>query len=291
MPTAVSSMRSPRASVRPPTTSPSTRRRSAASTSTAVTAAASICPTPRAQQARLGLRRCPPTCPPSATATSPGSGNKDGAYYVVDRPTTGELRLEGDGGQTDRGHRRLRRSVASSVPPPWRPTPTGAWSWPAAPPWGLPCQHGFDAATGEALWQSPESGGTYGAAPRPPPRCRVHRRIDQTLRAYDLATGEVRWSARSSRSRRRALPSPGHARDRRRLPASPAPRRHHRAGCRRSGARAPARRGPAAAVDDDASRGTGGHRACCPRTRPASGPRATSTRFTLKDPPRGARPP
>ncbi|MEZ5183186.1 MAG: PQQ-binding-like beta-propeller repeat protein [Acidimicrobiales bacterium] len=55
-----------------------------------------------------------------------------------------------------------------------------------------PCEHGFDAATGEAIWQSPEAGGTYGASGAADGVV-FTAGIDQTLRAYDLATGEVRW--------------------------------------------------------------------------------------------------
>ncbi len=55
-----------------------------------------------------------------------------------------------------------------------------------------PCQHAFDAATGEARWQSPEAGGTYGASAAAGGVV-FTAGIDQTLRAYDLTDGEVRW--------------------------------------------------------------------------------------------------
>jgi polyvinyl alcohol dehydrogenase (cytochrome) len=120
-----------------------------------------------------------------------GLGSKDGSYYVVDR-TTGELvwqaeavrQVEDEGGfafggfigATTVGEDRSGRLVVAGG------TAIG----------DCPCEHAFDAATGKALWQSPEPGGTYGASGSAGGLA-FNAGIDQTLRAFDLATGKIRW--------------------------------------------------------------------------------------------------
>lgn len=120
-----------------------------------------------------------------------GLGSKDGRYYVVDR-TTGELvwkaravkqSADGDGfafggfiGATTVAPDRSGRLVVAGG------TAVG----------DCPCQHGFDAATGKALWQAKEPTGTYGASGSAGGVVFTSG-IDQTLRAFDLATGKVRW--------------------------------------------------------------------------------------------------
>lgn len=120
-----------------------------------------------------------------------GLGNKDGSYYVVDR-TTGDLvwkaeavreTADADGfafggfiGATavaDDGSGHVVVAGGTAVG-------------------DCPCQHGFDAATGTARWQSPDPTGTYGASAAAGGVVFTSG-IDQTLRAFDLDTGEVRW--------------------------------------------------------------------------------------------------
>lgn len=120
-----------------------------------------------------------------------GLGNKDGWYYVVDR-TTGRLvwkteavkQVADDDGFAFGGF--IGATVVSSDAS-GRPVVAGATAV-----GDCPCQHGFDAATGEALWQSPQGSGTYGASAAAPGVV-FTAGVDQTLRAYDLATGEVVW--------------------------------------------------------------------------------------------------
>ncbi|MFN8018997.1 MAG: PQQ-binding-like beta-propeller repeat protein [Acidimicrobiales bacterium] len=121
-----------------------------------------------------------------------GLGNKDGTYYVVDR-TSGDLIWKSaavkassanDGfafggfiGATSVAADSSGRAVVAGG------TAVG----------DCPCQHGFDAGTGEPLWQSPRSGGTYGASAASGGVV-FTAGIDQTLRGYDLADGKVLWS-------------------------------------------------------------------------------------------------
>ncbi len=121
-----------------------------------------------------------------------GLGNKDGTYYVVDR-TNGDLVWKsaavkpssaGDGfafggfiGATAVAADRTGRVVVAGG------TAVG----------DCPCQHAFDAATGKPLWQSPKSGGTYGASAAAGGVV-FTAGIDQTLRGYDLVDGAVLWS-------------------------------------------------------------------------------------------------
>lgn len=120
-----------------------------------------------------------------------GLGSKDGSYYVVDR-TNGELvwssravRQEAD----EDGFAFGGFIGATAVAPDDDGRVVVAGGTAVG---DCPCQHGFDAATGEALWQSPESGGTYGASAASGGVVFTGG-IDQTLRAYSLADGEVRW--------------------------------------------------------------------------------------------------
>lgn len=120
-----------------------------------------------------------------------GLGNKDGHYYVVDR-TDGSLvwkaeavkqKADEDGfafggfiGATavaDDGHGKLVVGGGTAVG-------------------DCPCEHAFDAATGEAVWQSSKPSGTYGASGAAGGLL-FTAGIDQTLRAFDLATGDVAW--------------------------------------------------------------------------------------------------
>lgn len=120
-----------------------------------------------------------------------GLGSKDGRYYLVDR-WDGELvwkaravRQEAD----DDGFAFGGFIGATSVAPDADGRLVVAGGTAVG---DCPCQHAFDAATGEALWQSPEAGGTYGASAAAGGVV-FTAGIDQTLRAYDLATGEVLW--------------------------------------------------------------------------------------------------
>jgi outer membrane protein assembly factor BamB len=120
-----------------------------------------------------------------------GLGSKDGSYYVVDR-TDGELvwssravRQEADGDGFAFGGFIGATAVA--------PDDTGRLVVAGGTAVGdCPCQHGFDAATGDPLWQSTEAGGTYGASAAAGGVV-FTAGIDQTLRAYDLTDGKVRW--------------------------------------------------------------------------------------------------
>ena len=120
-----------------------------------------------------------------------GMGSKDGSYYVVDR-TDGELvwtsravRQEADDDGFAFGGF-IGATVVSS-------DDAGRLVVAGGTAVGdCPCQHGFDAETGEALWQSPEASGTYGASAAAGGVV-FTAGIDQTLRAYDLSDGEVLW--------------------------------------------------------------------------------------------------
>lgn len=121
-----------------------------------------------------------------------GLGNKDGSYYVVNRGN-GELLWSAEAQRQSRsgdgfafggfiGALALVDGVLVGG------TAVG----------DCPCQHAFDAASGELVWQSAEPTGTYSAA------AGVHdddggfvfqAGIDQTLRAFDVLDGEVLWEA------------------------------------------------------------------------------------------------
>lgn len=122
-----------------------------------------------------------------------GLGGKDGHYYVVDR-TDGSLvwkaeavrqAADSDGfafggfiGATAIGPDRTGRLVVAGG------TAVG----------DCPCQHAFDAATGEPRWQSAAPTGTYGASAAAGGVV-FTAGVDQTLRAFDLADGSVKWEA------------------------------------------------------------------------------------------------
>jgi outer membrane protein assembly factor BamB len=120
-----------------------------------------------------------------------GLGSKDGNYYVVDR-TDGELvwKAEAVKQVADEDGFAFGGFIgATSVAPDADGRLVVAGGTAVG---DCPCQHAFDAATGEAIWQSPEAGGTYGASAAAGGVV-FTAGIDQTLRAYDLADGEVRW--------------------------------------------------------------------------------------------------
>ena len=116
-----------------------------------------------------------------------GLGNKDGWYYVVDRGT-GELIWKAEAQRQDSDDDGFAfggfigaTSVASGVVVGG--TAIG----------DCPCAHGFDAATGDVLWQNSEPSGTY-AATAATPELAFLTGVDQTLRAFRLDDGEVVWS-------------------------------------------------------------------------------------------------
>lgn len=120
-----------------------------------------------------------------------GLGNKDGSYYVVDRED-GELVWQAEAVEpsgTGDGFA-FGGFIGATVV---APDDDGRLVVAGGTAVGdCPCQHGLDAATGEVLWQSDESGGTYGASGAAGGVV-FTAGIDQTIRAFDLATGEVRW--------------------------------------------------------------------------------------------------
>jgi len=122
-----------------------------------------------------------------------GLGSKDGHYYVVDR-SDGELVWKAEAIKQvadDDGFAFGGFIGATALAPDGDGRLVVAGGTAVG---DCPCQHGFDAATGEALWQSPDAGGTYGASGAAGGVVFTSG-IDQTLRAYDLATGEVQWEA------------------------------------------------------------------------------------------------
>lgn len=123
--------------------------------------------------------------------TVAGLGSKDGYYYVVDR-TDGELVWEAEAVKqvADEDGFAFGGFIGATAA---APDAEGRLVVAGGTAVGdCPCQHAFDAATGEAIWQSPEAGGTYGASAAAGGLV-FTAGIDQTLRAYDLASGEVRW--------------------------------------------------------------------------------------------------
>lgn len=120
-----------------------------------------------------------------------GLGSKDGRYYVVDR-TDGELVWSAEAVKqtADEDGFAFGGFIGATAV---APDADGRLVVAGGTAVGdCPCEHGFDAATGEAVWQSPDAGGTYGASAAAGGVV-FTAGIDQTLRAYDLATGEVRW--------------------------------------------------------------------------------------------------
>lgn len=110
-----------------------------------------------------------------------GLGSKDGVYYVVDRDS-GELVwktqvAEGGGTGGFIGATVVARGIVAGG------TALG----------GEPFLHGLDAATGRILWQQPRAQATYAASAEAGGVLFLGG-TDFTVRAVDLATGEVRWS-------------------------------------------------------------------------------------------------
>ena len=118
-----------------------------------------------------------------------GLGNKDGHYYVVDR-TTGEPvwqveatqpGLEQPGSNFSTGGFIGATAVSDGV------VAGGTGVGPC------PCAHGIEAASGEILWQNEEPANTYASAAAADGVLFLGGN-DFTLRALDLATGEILWS-------------------------------------------------------------------------------------------------
>jgi outer membrane protein assembly factor BamB len=120
-----------------------------------------------------------------------GLGNKDGAYYVVDRDT-GDLVWE--------------QLAEPSDYEPGRNFSFGGFIGPTAVLDGIvvggtagqgadacPCNHGLDAATGELRWQTREALPVYGGTAAVNDLA-FNGGIDFLVRAVDLATGETLWS-------------------------------------------------------------------------------------------------
>ena len=117
-----------------------------------------------------------------------GLGAKDGTFYVVDRETgelvwSTEVQQQGEGsyfggfiGATSVAADRRGRVVVAGG------TAIG----------DCPCQVGLDAGSGAQRWASEAPTGTYGASAAAGGVV-FTAGVDQTLRAYDLATGEVAW--------------------------------------------------------------------------------------------------
>lgn len=120
-----------------------------------------------------------------------GLGSKDGSYYVVDRKD-GELvwKAEAVKQVADKDGFAFGGFIGATAVAPGKDGRLVVAGGTAVG--DCPCQHAFDAATGEALWQSPKAGGTYGASAAAGGVV-FTAGIDQTLRAYDLDTGKVRW--------------------------------------------------------------------------------------------------
>lgn len=120
-----------------------------------------------------------------------GLGNKDGSYYVVDR-ATGDLVWQAEATRETANPDGFAFGGfigATAVADDGSGAPVVAGGTAVG---DCPCQHGFDAATGKARWQSSDPTGTYGASAAAGGVVFTSG-IDQTLRAFDLDTGEVRW--------------------------------------------------------------------------------------------------
>ncbi len=121
-----------------------------------------------------------------------GLGNKDGSYYVVDRDS-GELvwsaeaqRQTGTGDGFAFGGFIGALALVDGVLVGG--TAVG----------DCPCQHAFDAGTGQLLWQSNAPSGTYAAAAgvqHEGDGFVFQTGVDQTLRAFDVDDGSVLWEA------------------------------------------------------------------------------------------------
>jgi polyvinyl alcohol dehydrogenase (cytochrome) len=119
-----------------------------------------------------------------------GLGNKDAAYYAVDR-STGELVWR-------------TQVTEPGIPRPNANYSTGGFIGATAVADGVvvggtavggtPSLHALDAATGAIKWQQPEPSDTYASAAVANGVVFLGSTTDFTFRALDLQTGEVLWS-------------------------------------------------------------------------------------------------
>ncbi len=119
-----------------------------------------------------------------------GLGNKDAAYYAVDR-STGELVWR-------------TQVTEPGIPRPDANYSTGGFIGATAVADGVvvggtavggtPALHALDAATGAVKWQQAEAADTYASAAIANGVVFLGSTTDFTLRALDLQTGEVLWS-------------------------------------------------------------------------------------------------
>ena len=110
-------------------------------------------PHEQGSNAGLGLRRRPQPVRDRRAIRWSASATRTASFYVVDR-TTGKLVWKTEA-QRQAATATASPSAGSSAPPPSR----AGW-WSVAPPSAtVPCVHGFDAATGELLWQNNEPSG------------------------------------------------------------------------------------------------------------------------------------
>jgi outer membrane protein assembly factor BamB len=119
-----------------------------------------------------------------------GLGNKDAAYYAVDR-STGELVWR-------------TQVTEPGIPRPNANYSTGGFIGGTAVADGVvvggtavggtPALHALDAATGAIKWQQPEAADTYASAAVANGVVFLGSTTDFTFRALDLQTGEVLWS-------------------------------------------------------------------------------------------------
>jgi polyvinyl alcohol dehydrogenase (cytochrome) len=118
-----------------------------------------------------------------------GLGNKDAAYYAVDRETgtlvwsttVTEPGLTRPGSNFSTGGFIAPTAVADNVV-------TGGTAI-----GGTPALHGLDATTGKIVWQQPEAAATYGA-PAVANGVMFIGGTDFTMRAIDVRTGDILWS-------------------------------------------------------------------------------------------------
>jgi polyvinyl alcohol dehydrogenase (cytochrome) len=119
-----------------------------------------------------------------------GLGNKDAAYYAVDR-STGELVWR-------------TQVTEPGIPRPNANYSTGGFIGATAVADGVvvggtavggtPALHALDAATGAIKWQQPEAADTYASAAVANGVVFLGSTTEFTFRALDLQTGEVLWS-------------------------------------------------------------------------------------------------
>jgi polyvinyl alcohol dehydrogenase (cytochrome) len=119
-----------------------------------------------------------------------GLGNKDAAYYAVDR-STGELVWR-------------TQVTEPGIPRPNANYSTGGFIGATAVADGVvvggtavggtPALHALDAATGTIKWQQPEAADTYASAAVANGVVFLGSTTDFTFRALDLQSGEVLWS-------------------------------------------------------------------------------------------------